>query len=189
MVSPLQFNHCLNVNFLSGGNHRIRLQSLVAKLEIPSQTGADVGSKDNDRKQRQFCELSNRPVQSSPPSRHIRRRISCNLPGSVHTFKSGKHCAGSGRDSLWIVCELLRERIEGARPGCIRIEAGRRLPRAVRTTKFDPALAVRPLVAGGGAHPLLLPLRWAPFHRTPCWRRWRGWARWSRLVGRDAEDD
>ena len=42
MVSPLQFNHCLNVNFLSGGNHRIRLQSLVAKLEIPLQTGAEM---------------------------------------------------------------------------------------------------------------------------------------------------
>ena len=58
------------------------------------------------------------------------------------------------RDSLWIVCELLWERIERAGPGGIRIEAGCRLPRAVRTTKFDPALAVRPLVAGGGAHTL-----------------------------------
>jgi len=91
--------------------------------------------------------------------------------------------------TLWIVCELLWERIEWARPGRIRIEAGRCLPRPVRTTKFDPALAVRPFVAGGRAQPLLVALCWAAFDRTPYWSWRRRWACWSGLVGRDAEDD
>jgi len=92
--------------------------------------------------------------------------------------------------TLWIVCELLWKRIEWARPGRIRIEAGGCLPRPVRTTKFNPALAVRPLVAGGGAQPFLLALCWATLYRTTCWgwRRRRG-ACWSWLVRRDAEDD
>ena len=68
------------------------------------------------------------------------------------------------RDSLWIVCELLWERVERARPGRIRIKTGRRLPRAVRTTKFNPALAVRPLIAGGGAHTLQVTFRRAAFN-------------------------
>ena len=38
------------------------------------------------------------------------------------------------------------------------------LPRAVRPAKFDPALAVRPLVAGGSAQALLLALGGATFN-------------------------
>ena len=140
-------------------------------------------------KQKQLCELNIRPVQSFRLSRHIRRRISCNLLGSGHTFKSVRIFAEPKRDSLWIVCELLWKRIEWARPGRIRIETCCCLPRAVRTTKFDPALAVRPLVAGGGAQPFLLALCWAAFDRTTCWSWRRRGACWSWLVGRDAKDD
>ena len=100
--------------------------------------------------------------------------------GNVRTVKK--------QYSLWIVGELLWEGVERSRLGCVWVEAGCRLPRTIRTTKFHPALAERPVVASRDARSLLVSLRRAAVNRAPCWS-WRraGWS-WRWGVWRDTQD-
>ena len=80
------------------------------------------------------------------------------------------------------------EGVERSRLGCVGVEAGCRLPRTIRTTKFHPALAVRPVVTCRDARSFLVSLRRAAVNRAPCWS-WRraGWS-WRWGVWRDTQD-